>query len=68
MSLLETIADLEAEHRQAAIDRYLALLDKPALGTFEPHVSRRRQEARAALERDVRDLAAARGWKPGVAA
>jgi hypothetical protein len=60
--VIAVIADLEREARAAAIDRVIALLDRPALGAFEPWRSRRREAARAELEHDVYDLLAARAW------
>jgi hypothetical protein len=62
--MIAVLADLKPEHRKAAIERVLVLLDKPAIGAYEPWVSLRRDAARAELERDVRDLVAARAWRP----
>lgn len=64
MSVIERIVELAPEERAAAIVRVLGLLDRPALGAHEPHRSRRLELARAELEGDVRDLAAARAWEP----
>jgi hypothetical protein len=60
-SIIGIIADLPANERDAAIDRVLALLDKPALGAFEPHRSRRYSDVlRRRLQREVYDLVHAR--------